>query len=129
MKKLALLVALMGVGCATVLQSVRPADLDAWRGVSSDELVLHPLFSTIPKKVEPLSNGGELWTYSNCNSGFSCIGPNCFDTSACCYNQFMVRNSTVESYRAVGRCYTDCSVRPASRQCGAPSQQLTAQSH
>lgn len=85
--------------------SVRKEDLDAWIGVRAEEVQTHALFSTLPKRTEALEGGRELWTYSNCGS------------ESCCHNQFFVRDGVVESYRANGRCYTDCTIRPASRRC------------
>lgn len=107
---------------------VHSDDLAAWQGAPTVELQLHPLFSTIPKSVESLPDGSQLWTYSNCKTGktaeicsasgngqATCVGG--IQTQACCHNQFLVKGSSVVWYRAVGSCYTDCSVRPASRPC------------
>jgi hypothetical protein len=106
---------------------VQQADLAAWPGVSIRELQTHAFFSSLPKRVEVLGDGEELWTYSNCaattepvtcnpvGSSMVCTGG---DTDrVCCHNQFFVKNGAVESYRPVGRCRTDCSVRPGGR-CG-----------
>ena len=41
------------LGCATVRQE----DLLAWQGAPTVELQVHPLFSTIPKSIEHLSDG------------------------------------------------------------------------
>lgn len=118
-----LLVAMTMAGCATV----RPQDLDAWRGARLTELELHPLFSSMPRTVTPVSDGSELWSYSNCRAvaqpivcnkvGEATICTGGAQGQACCNNQFVVRGGMVEGYRAVGRCYTNCSVRPASRSC------------
>lgn len=114
----------MLIGCAT---TARPNDIEAWQGAPTVDLQTHPLFSTVPKKVEPLADGSELWTFSNCASGRTpeicdmvgkavvCGGGE--PTQTCCYNQFLVRGASVAWYRTVGNCYTDCSVRPASRPC------------
>lgn len=105
-------------GCGLFL-SVRQSDVDAWPGTPADTLRAHPLFSTIPLTVATLSNGRELWTFSNCGTrpvrcvtnayGTTCAGGD----ESCCYNQFFVKDEQVEEYRPVGNCYTDCSTRPA----------------
>lgn len=77
------------------------------------ELETHTLFSTVPRTVTLLSDGSELWDYANCRG------------DVCCHNQFFLAGPSVQAYRAVGDCYTDCSTRPASRQC--PQAELTAQ--
>jgi hypothetical protein len=92
---------------------VRPADLEAWQGAPRIELETHPLFSTLPRAATLLSDGRELWDYPNCVDG------------VCCHNQFFLAGPSVQAYRAVGSCYTDCSTRPASRQC--PPAELGAQ--
>jgi hypothetical protein len=111
------------IGCATV----HADDIESWQGAPTVELQTHPLFSTVPKKVEPLADGSEMWTFSNCIAGRAtetcnvvgnamvCSGGQ--PTQACCYNQFLVRGARVAWYRTVGSCYTDCSVRPESRPC------------
>jgi len=113
-------------------RTVRRDDLLAWQGAPTVELQVHPFFSTVPKSVEHLQDGSELWTYSNCHSGQTaqvcntigktviCNGGN--PTRSCCHNQFLVQGAHVAWYRAVGDCYTDCSVRPSSRPCVAPDQ-------
>lgn len=111
MRWMMLLAALAG-GC--VFQS----DLVAWQGVSTRELLVHPLFSSLPRNVQAIGNGEELWTYSNCGAAPVVCSPVSGTVicngggETCCHNQFFVRGSTVESYRPVGRCRTDCSVRP-----------------
>lgn len=127
-----LTVSFVTVSCG-LAHTVRPADLDAWRDVPVGELELHPLFSTMPREVRPLSDGGELWIFRNCSSGNAPV--NCTHTpasvvtparttcnggeeySTCCHNQFIVRDKRVVSYRANGDCYTDCTVRPSSKPC------------
>jgi hypothetical protein len=118
----AVFVVLVLGGSSGCFRQVRSTDLDAWHGVSVFELQTHPLFSTLPKQAEELGDGRELWTYSNCGRATAVCSS--FGTTAvcsakqnCCHNQFFVSGDTVESYRPVGRCYTDCSVRPASRPC------------
>lgn len=123
------------VGCGgPPPRTVRQVDLDAWNGVPVIELETHSLFSTLPRYVRKISDGSELWTFSNCKSGTndvqcgsSRIGSNYVATNcsggdtwrSCCNHQFMLRGGVVESYRPVGSCFTDCSRRPASRQCGS----------
>lgn len=106
---------------------VRQSDLDAWKGVSRAELQMHPVFSVLPKKVEAISNGDEWWTYSSCHvetGPVSCnkVGQSNLCTGGgaeevCCHHQFLVQGERVASYRAIGKCSTDCSARPASRPC------------
>lgn len=136
----ALLLAFVNFSCVEMLQetkTVRQYDLKAWEGAPTRDLQTHPLFSTLSKRVERLNDGEEFWTYSNCleqqqpiscntsgssmsktyESSTSCSGGGTHTT--CCYNQFLVQGDHVMSYRAIGNCYTDCSTRPASRQCGS----------
>jgi hypothetical protein len=110
---------------------VRSVDLEAWRGVPLVELETHAMFSTMPRKVQPLSDGGEMWTYSACETwqtdvrcttyrGSSWAATNCNGGEVgqtCCHNQFYVKDKTVHWYRPNGACFTDCGVRPASRAC------------
>jgi hypothetical protein len=101
-----LFLVLVVAGCAETTPlagQVRQGDLDAWRGAARWELETHPIFSRIPRVVKVLADGREIWNYANCNA-----------YGLCCYNQFLVNGPVVEGYRPVGRCYTDCSARPAS---------------
>lgn len=106
-------------GCQSALQAlrqntnrpappapVRPADLEAWQGAPVMELETHPYFSIEPRKVTPLSDGGQLWNYTTCAGA-----------DVCCHSQFLVAGPVVKAYRAVGHCFTDCTSRPASRPC------------
>jgi len=125
MRAVILSVLFTAIGCATP-KTVRQQDLLSWQRAAVSELEVHPLFSTLPKKVDRMSDGGELWTYSNCVAAkgrTTCVDIGSGVTSCgggeqgqvCCHNQFLVRGQSVEWYRAVGSCYTDCSVRPVSR--------------
>ncbi len=106
---------------------VRQADVVSWRSVPVIELERHPFFSTLTVDKRPLSDGSELWDYPHCisgktntqctsnNNGYGGVNTNCVggqQYTNCCHNQFIVRASTVEEYRPMGSCYTDCSVRP-----------------
>ena len=114
---------LFAAGCASVQQE----DVAAWRGATKAELQTQPLFSTLPKSVEQLDDGSELWTYSNCKTrktAVTCTTVGAFTTcgggnttQTCCHNQFLLKDGLVVWYRPVGRCYMDCSTRPASRPC------------
>lgn len=104
---------------------VHQSDLVSWRGAPVRELLVHPLFSTLPRNVQALGEGEELWTYSNCGSAPVVCSP-VFGTvicngggAACCHNQFIVKGPVVEAYRVAGRCRTDCSVRPGGS-CDSP---------
>jgi hypothetical protein len=90
---------------------VRPADVAAWSGAPRLDLETHPFFSTLPRVVTALSDGRELWSYRN----------------SVCTNQFFVRDQAVESYRLIGNCMTNCSLRPESRQCGQGDLNAEAQ--
>lgn len=89
---------------------VRPADVAAWEGAPRLELETHPFFSTLERRVTPLSDGRELWDYPN----------------GVCHNQFFVAGSAVQAYRLVGNCRTDCSLRPVSRGCSRPDLEADA---
>ncbi len=129
-KAIVALVAL--AGCASTPRGLkRQVDYDAWRGVPIIELETQPHFAAERRIVRPLSDGSELWVYSHCftesedvrcvSSDFSgtiltrCRGGN--QSTSCCYNQFLVRDGRVESYRLEGPCRTGCDGRPASSPC------------
>lgn len=104
---------------------VREEDLVSWRNVPVLELEMHPFFSTLPLEKRPLSNGGELWIYSNtvstakkdCSFG---VCQAVLETEGC-QNQFVISKGMVLEYRPVPiniiSCVTDCRVRPSSRPC------------
>lgn len=130
MRWMMLIAVLASVGC----RGVRQDDLNAWIGVHVNEVQTHALFSTIPKSVEDMGGGKQLWTYSNCGTGRTVtvctpVGQNVVcsgghEYTSCCHNQFFVERDRVSGYRVTGKCYTDCSIRPASRPCGAPPAPL-----
>jgi hypothetical protein len=118
-------------GCAetatTPARGVRQSDLAAWRDAPLIKLETQPLFSALPVTRRRLSDGSELWDYTNCRSdqsdqecttragAFGAVNTTCSGggkSTTCCHNQFVVRGASVESYRPVGRCYTDCTTRP-----------------
>lgn len=109
--------------------TVRSTDVAAWPGTPLVNLETHPLFSTLPRHVQAVSDGSELWDFPNCRTGrnptecrayggrwsaaAACEGGEAW--RSCCHNQFLVRDRVVEAYRPVGNCFTDCSVRPSGR--------------
>jgi hypothetical protein len=110
---------------------IRGSDLEAWKGAPLIDLETHAMFSTMPRKVQSLSDGGELWTYSTCRrwrtdtrcvtyAGSTWAATNCNGGEigeTCCDNQFYVRDKVVGWYRPNGPCFTDCDTRPVSRGC------------
>ena len=124
----ALVAMVMLAGC--VFRTVRASDVNSWRGASAVDLQTHRLFSTLPKRVEVLGDNMELWTYSNCAAtttpvvcnpiGNSTVCTGGVSGESCCSNQFWVRRGTVEAYRPLGSCYTDCSIRPGGYCAAAP---------
>lgn len=119
MKKLLLLSCGLLTGCFWLFKTVRQEDLDSWKNVSTDYLITHNFFSTLPRTVDTLSNGIQVWNYSNCGNHTHCSGNynstinlNCSSSSICCNNMFFIKDNKVIEYRPVGRCYTDNSVRP-----------------
>lgn len=126
------LFALIIAGCATSTpaRGVRQSDLEAWKGAPLIKLETHALFSSAPLTRRRLSDGSELWDYRTCRTYqddlrctssrgvFGTVDTSCTGggtSSSCCHNQFFVRGGAVESYRPVGRCYTDCIKRPGGR--------------
>lgn len=104
-----LLLAALLTGCAHVNQD----DLNSWAGAPTCALQMHQVFSTMPKRVEALDGGRELWTYSNCSHPVGGDPETVrYAPDVCCHNQFVVNGQTVESYRTIGSCRTDYSVRP-----------------
>jgi hypothetical protein len=92
---------------------------EQWRGQPVSVLETHNYFSTIPKRVEALSDGNELWTYSACEQWIEdqqCVGfgnsfmvLNCDGGRIgqhCCHNQFYISKATmtVGWFRAIGDC-------------------------
>ncbi len=112
-------------------RGVRDSDRAAWKAQPVIELERHPFFSTVPLEKKPLSDGSEIWDYTNCGTdpvrtncatnpnGYGGVATNCRSTgggTSCCHHQFVVRASMVEEYRPVGDdCYTGCERRPGAR--------------
>jgi hypothetical protein len=127
MKALTLFLVLLLTGCMTAFKKVRVEDTSAWQGVSVTELETHPIFASMQLERRQLSEGGELYIYTNsrmvrsptnCHqygNHVSCSGGHTGMLS--CSNQFFVKDKKVMSYNPVGKCYTDCSARPASKPC------------
>lgn len=121
--KFILLILFLNVIMACV--HVREEDLVAWKNVPVLELETHPFFSTLPLEKRPLSNGTELWIYSNSVSTakLDCSFGVCEVTTETngCLNQFFVSRGLVLEYRPVAvniiSCVTNCRLRPISRPC------------
>lgn len=119
------------VAAAPQRPDIRPEDVSAWEGQPISELEMQPLFSTLPRDRRVLSDGREIWDFTNCASATSerqcramvngnmvwsrCAGGE--TVTACCHNQFIIRANTVESFRPVGSCLTDCTTRPSTKPC------------
>lgn len=111
---------------------VRDADLLAWVDAPLIQLEMHPAFSTLPREVRDLSDGSQMWVFNECRSrrtnvvcsssstrfgGTTIGGAQCSGGEAdtyCCHNQFIVSAGLVRSYRPLGKCHTDCRVRPTA---------------
>ncbi|MEN6620796.1 MAG: hypothetical protein ABFD50_04550 [Smithella sp.] len=137
MKYMYICLILTQMSCANLIgqdkpKSIRQVDLDSWKNVSRIELETHPFFTQFERKVQKLSNGNELWIYSNCHDYTNPISCNSYSWSrqfnslqcaggnterVCCHNQFFVDEDKVIEYRPVGRCYTDCIVVPQNKLC------------
>jgi hypothetical protein len=124
-KKATILILLLNVAMAACAHLVRDDDLNAWKGVPLIELETHPFFSSLPLEKRPLSNGQELWIYSNteAHADGECSDGDCqakIKTKGC-LNQFMVSGGQVLEYRPIPlhiiSCVTTCKTRPASRPC------------
>lgn len=112
-------------------RTVRSIDLETWKGAPLIELETHEMFSTMPRRAQALSDGGQLVTYSECErwredtrctavGGSSWAVANCSGGNVgerCCHNQFYVRDGVVGWYRPNGLCFTSCYSRPVSRRC------------
>lgn len=104
---------------------VNDEDRESWRGAPLIDLETHPFFSGLPLEKRSLSNGDELWIYSNMEKTLnaSCNVGNCegSESSRGCLNQFIVGGGVVKEYRPVPRniffCVFSCKLRPASRPC------------
>jgi hypothetical protein len=98
----------------------------SWRNVPLIELETHPLFSTMPRRIDSLSDGSQLWNVSGCKTFVTdtrCstypIGSVAYTqcnggqvVQSCCIRQFRVRDQRIESFRQTGNCITGCQVRP-----------------
>lgn len=127
MKRIIIVVAI-AMGACWNRETVRPEDLAAWRNVPVIELERHTFFNSVDRKIRRLSDGSELWIYTDCIESSSAVrcetkqlvpyGPvtttcNGGDPqTSCCSNQFLVRANVVEELRLEGNCRTDCTVRP-----------------
>jgi hypothetical protein len=118
-------------GCA--FKSVRQQDLNAWEGVSVEELDRHSLFLTLPLIKTKTESGVEIRVYPNKVNLGSCYGSgsvntngylnysqfsmyqNCSSQLVGCDNIFYIKDKKVLEYKPVGRCYTDETVQPEKR--------------
>lgn len=117
-------------GCATVRQE----DLDAWKGVSVEELDTHTLFLTVPMTRTFTSQGIEVRNYTNGKAAAACVTngssksagaktsgtafSTCTSQDVVCNNLFYIQGGKVIEYAPVGQCFTDERVRPQFRRPG-----------
>ena len=115
-------------GCAGML--VRQEDLDAWVGVSVEELDTHSFFLTVPVAKTITDSGIEIRVYSNKKNISSCFGTgnidgkaysndadftaiqNCSSGLVGCDNIFYIKDKKVLEYKPVGRCKTAAFLQP-----------------
>ena len=115
-------------GCAKL--AVRQEDLNAWVGVSVEELDTHSLFLTLPVAKTITDSGVEVRVYSNKQNFSSCFDSgnidgktysndatftaiqNCSSSIVGCDNIFYIKDKKVVEYKPVGQCYTDETVQP-----------------
>jgi hypothetical protein len=107
-------------------------DATSWQGRPVIEVETHPMFSTLPRRVQDLSDGTQLWSFTRCQNYevparctaypigtvqfAQCTGGRIDRT--CCIRQFRVTDMTVQGFRALGPCVTGCQVRPGGCQSG-----------
>ncbi len=130
MKAILITLLLLIASCAGY--SVRQEDVDAWKGVDSDELFTHPKFSTLPRTKQTLKLGVELYNFTNsipqkndidCTRRLNAFGDQDIrctggeDYEITCNHQFFVKDGKVLRYRPIGSCRTTCSSRPSSKPC------------
>ena len=124
---MALLFCYFFIGCAAN-KTVRQSDLNAWKGVSVEELDAHYLFSTIHMVKTVTDSGMEIRDYVNKPGINACdkyglingymayqdftVFNNCTSLLAGCDNIFYIRNGKVLKYKPIGACYTDEGGRP-----------------
>mgnify|MGYP003685486873 CR=1 FL=1 len=110
--------ALFLYGCAGNM--VRQQDLDAWVGVSVDELDTHSFFLTLPVSKTITESGIEVRVYSNKQNVSSCFDTgnidgkaysndasftaiqNCSSQIRGCDNIFYIKDGIVKEYKPVG---------------------------
>jgi hypothetical protein len=99
-----------------------------WRGQPVIALERHALFSSLPLERRPLSDGSEVWIYSNSATGnhftaqtwqsqpavFGTVAATTYEAPqrAHCSRQFFVREGLVTAAQDVGECHRDCRVAP-----------------
>ncbi len=91
-------------------KQVRQSDLNSWKGRSIKDLALHPYFSSLTLDKVDLGDGRTMHNYRSVT--LKKDGDVFREIS--CSNQFIMKDNTIEEYRAIGDCYTDCTFRPKS---------------
>lgn len=126
------------VACHHERPEIVQSDIDAWDGAPLVELETHPVISSQPREVRPVSDGSELWIYTNCVNwqddavcrSFPVYGGGAVTRCSgggsgtnCCRRSFQVstERKRVKWMTLAGMCHTTCADRPASRPC-APGE-------
>lgn len=118
MKVFALLFILTLSSCAFLVTSptvelVRVPNIELWKGRSSDELTLHPIYATLPLENRNTSDGMEIRSYKN--SGQRITSANCtgmYAGSSCsgvsseiaCNHVFYIKDRLIIDLKRVGAC-------------------------
>ena len=80
-----------------------------WLGKSGDDVLLHPVYSTLPMESRKTSTGIEVRSYTfsgGIQSRANCAGGGCSGQSeeVKCFHTFHIKNNLVSEYRRMGSC-------------------------
>lgn len=94
-------------------QVERVANAEVWRGRSGDELILHPVFATLPMESRKTSDGVETRSFKNSGgvaSSSNCASygrfGSCNGTSGeiACNHIFYITKNKISDYKRYGHC-------------------------
>ncbi len=136
-------VSLIMSGCVAN-KTVRPQDVESWKGVPVIALDTHSIFSTMPMVRTKVSSGIEMRNYVNSkqysqcshsgygstygdinaySGGYASLSSNsyynaftnCTKGTSTCNNIFYIKKGKVLEYAPTAQCYTDERAKPEAR--------------
>jgi hypothetical protein len=86
-------------------------DYAAWLDTPKAEIETHSQFALMPREVRAISDGSEMWILRYCPAkARGRVTP-----EVCCLYEFVLRDAKVASYKTVGACAVNCSMRPETK--------------